>query len=254
MGMRAIINAFIADVDAAETASDLAAVLSEMTTRMGYDYFALTHHVAFEGSDPAAIRLHNYPDRWVNYFDDHRLAVTDPIHRASQATSIGFRWRDVDRLVVLTGADKAILAAAREEGIGDGFTVPANVPGELHGSCSFATRSDRAAPESNMPLAQLAGAFAFEGARRLRNRRARRPVVPLTDRQRDCLLWIARGKTDWEVGRILGLHQETVVQHIKDARERYGVSKRTTLLIRTLRDGTISFDDVVEGDHPPFWG
>lgn len=254
MGMRAMINDFIAEVDATQTVTALGGALSAMTRRMGYDFFALTHHVEVQRADDAAIRLHNYPDSWVNYFDDHRLAVSDPIHRASQATSIGFRWRDVGRLVVLTGADRAILAAARDQGIGDGFTVPANVPGELHGSCSFATSGDRVMPETNIPLAQLVGAFAFEGARRLRDRRTRRPPVALTDRQRDCLVWIARGKTDWEVGRILGLRQDTVVQHIKDARERYGVSKRTTLLIRALRDGTISFDDVFSGDHPLFWG
>jgi DNA-binding CsgD family transcriptional regulator len=66
----------------------------------------------------------------------------------------------------------------------------------------------------------------------------------LTDRQRDCLIWVARGKSDWEISRIIDVSQETVVRHVKQARERYGVQKRTLLLIRTLFDGTISFADV----------
>ena len=38
--------------------------------------------------------------------------------------------------------------------------------------------------------------------------------------------------------------QETVIQHVKDARDRYGVTKRTLLAIRALFDGQISFADV----------
>ncbi len=146
----------------------------------------------------------------------------------------------------MTPGDRMILALAREQGIGDGFTVPANVPGEARGSCSFASAAGRPIPSALLPLAQLAGAFAFEGARRMwRNDvLGPDPHPVITDRQRDCLLWIARGKSDWETSRILGISEETVVRHVKHARERYAVEKRTSLLIRTLFDGTISFTDV----------
>jgi DNA-binding CsgD family transcriptional regulator len=70
------------------------------------------------------------------------------------------------------------------------------------------------------------------------------PMPVLTDRQRDCVLWAARGKGDWEISRILGVSEETVARHIKQACERYGVNKRTLLAIRTLFDGTLTFTDV----------
>lgn len=35
-----------------------------------------------------------------------------------------------------------------------------------------------------------------------------------------------------------------MIQHVKDARDRYGVTKRTLLAIRALFDGQISFADV----------
>ena len=73
------------------------------------------------------------------------------------------------------------------------------------------------------------------------------PQPSLTDRQRDCLLWAARGKGDWEISRILGLSEETVARHIKQACERYGVNKRTLLAIRALFDGTFTFGDVFPG-------
>src|SRR5690606_15927007 len=162
--------------------------------------------------------------------------------------SVGFSWSKLSSLIDLTPRDRRILDLAALRGIGDGFTIPAHVPGESNGSCSFATVAGRAISEEHLPLAQLAGAFAFEAARRIWQVRETGLAPPprLTDRQRDCVVWAARGKSDWEIARILGLSHETVIEYLKRARERYGVTKRTMLVIHTLFDGTISFADVVK--------
>lgn len=246
MGIGKALVPFIEFVAAAGSPADLADILSEATREMGYDYFALTHHVDLSGAPPSTIRLHNYPTSWVEYFDRHGLATADPVHRASQLTAIGFPWQRVPEMIPLTHADRRILALAADHGIGEGFTIPAHVPGEANGSCSFATISGRALPPGNAVQAQLVGAFAFEGARRVwQVRPAERGAPPrLTDRQRDCLIWAARGKGDWEIAMILGISEETVAQHIRQACERYGVQKRTSLMIHALFDATITFADI----------
>lgn len=96
-----------------------------------------------------------------------------------------------------------------------------------------------------LPLAQLIGTFAFEAARKAQRFNAGAPPPQLTDRQVECVALVARGKTDWEIARILGVGSETVTQHLKDARERYGVTKRTMLAVRALFDGLISFTDIL---------
>jgi LuxR family quorum-sensing system transcriptional regulator CciR len=237
---------FASLVEAAGDADELGRVLRAITRDLGFQYFAVTHHVDVVAAGERAIRLHNYPAQWADYYDAQALGVSDPVHRASHVTSVGFRWSQMPRMIPLTAHDRRILALGREQGIGDGFTVPANVPGEAHGSCSFASEADRPIQEAILPIAQLAGAFAFEAARRLWSGRGKRDeqAPQLTDRQRDCVLWVARGKGDWEIARILGVSEETVARHIKQACERYGVNKRTLLAIRTLFDGTLSFSDL----------
>lgn len=212
---------------------------------MGFDYFALTHHVDFAAAGATAIRLHNYPPNWVAWFDENRLGVTDPVHRASQVTNVGFVWDKVPDMIKLTTADRDVLAKARREGIGDGFTVPAHIPGEASGSCSFAVAPFGEVNDAYLPIAQLVGAFAFEAARRINRVRLIDVEAPtLTERQRDCVLWMARGKTDWEIAQILGLSPETVTQHMNTARDRYDVAKRPQLAVRALFDGHITFGDV----------
>ena len=234
-------------VEMVTSTDDLTAAMVAVTAELGFEYFALTHHVDVVATSGIALRLHNYPARWADYYDGHALGVSDPVHRASHVTSMGFCWSQMPDMIPLTRADHEILALGREEGIGDGFTVPAHVPGEARGSCSFANQAGRPILPEMLPLAQLAGGFAFEGARRLCSARGHLPDAPrpvLTDRQRDCVMWAARGKGDWEISRILEVSEETVARHIKQACARYGVNKRTLLAIRTLFDGTLTLTDI----------
>ena len=243
-GMFDRIEEFVRNVRELRSEAELADAVGEITADLGLRYFALTHHVD-PGRSDEAIRLHNYPAGWAEWFDAQSLGKTDPVHRASTMTSVGFPWSKLPEMIPLTERDHAILAAARREGIGEGFTVPAHVPGEAHGSCSFACGPDDRLLEERMPLLQLAGAFAFEAARRLRREPATRSHPVLTDRQRECVVWAARGKSDWEIARILGISQETVIEHLRHARERYDVGKRTQLAVHALFDGTIAFLDVL---------
>jgi len=247
MGLPKMTMQFIRIVEEVRTVEDLATAMQAVTVELGFEYFALAHHVDLESADGGAIRVHNYPQGWAEYYDRQALGVCDPVHRASHVTSVGFCWSRIPAMIPLTVQDRRILAMGRAQGIGDGFTVPANVPGEARGSCSFANAAGRRMVGDRLPMAQFAGAFAFEAARRLWWQRGHLPAsapAGLTDRQRDCVLWVARGKSDWEIGHILGVNEETVARHIKQACERYAVNKRTLLAIRALFDGTLTFTDI----------
>lgn len=226
------------------TAAELADMLDAITPKLGFRYWALTHHVDVRRHPERAIRLHNYPGEWVEYYDANKLGLSDPVHRASHVTSAGFAWSHIPELIALTPGDREILARGGTNGIGDGFTVPAHVPGESHGSCSFANPAGTDLPGDDLPLAQLIGTFAFEAARRLWRVRPENPAAPLTDRQRECLIWVARGKTDWEIAKILGVTHHTVILHLKHARDRFGGGKRTSLVAQALYDTSISFPDI----------
>ncbi len=241
-------EAYLRGVGETTTQDELADALDAITGELGFSYFALTHHVDVRRSAQAPIRLNNYPLEWVEYYDANALGVSDPVHRASHVTSVGFAWSEIPRMIAMTPSDHEILLRGDAQGIGNGFTVPANVPGESNGSCSFANPKGKAIREQDLPIAQLVGAFAFEAARRLYRVRSPLdwPLPRLTDRQRECILWVARGKSDWEISRILGIQHETVVRHLKQAREKYGVGKRTMLAIQALFDGSISFTDVLK--------
>jgi LuxR family quorum-sensing system transcriptional regulator CciR len=222
--------------------------LGEVSDAMGFRYFALVHHDDTLEGHGRALRVHNYPLSFSSWFDRNKLGRRDPVHRASHQTMRGFSWTRVPDMIRLGSADLDIFQRARAEGIGNGFTVPAHVPGESRGSCSFAVGADDQMADDWLPIAQLIGVNAFETARaiHLRGRGGTGQPLCLTRRQRDCVILAARGKTDGEIAGILGLSRETVRQHLKQARERYGIQTRAELAVRALHDGVITFNEVLD--------
>lgn len=240
---------FVRRCNLATNEEQLFGLLDDATRRLGFEQFAMGHHVDLTGPPEDAVRLTTYNPDWIEISLTRRFFVDDPIHAASAKTAVGFLWSDVDKMIELTDRQKTILENARKFGLGDGFTVPVHVPGEYAGTCSFGARSlEQLAPDA-LPKAQLIGAFAFEAARRIMRARRRDKeageVPALTERQLACVTLVAMGKSDWEIGRILGISQATAHEHIEAARRRYGVSKRTQLVIRALFDGQITFSDIL---------
>lgn len=240
------VSAFVDDVSSARSQSELRSILAEISRELGFAHFALCHHVDLLNSAEPAIRIHNYPDEWERYYDRKQLGRTDPVHRACQMTAVGFAWSQLPKMIPLTRMDRAVLDAAARQGLGNGFTVSAHVPGEVNGSCSFATARAKPLQSEHLAVAQLVGAFAFEAARRLAKRDRQRLADParFSDRERDCLIWIARGKSDSEIATTLGISPETVHQYVKQARANYDTVSRSQVVAHALFSGMISFMDI----------
>jgi len=56
----------------------------------------------------------------------------------------------------------------------------------------------------------------------------------LTPRESEVLAWVAKGKTNAEIGAILGLSDRTVQKHLEHVYQKLGVGTRTTATVRAL--------------------
>lgn len=226
--------------------AELSSILDDCTQALGFQYFALIDHVDLSRGENGIIHLDTYPAVWSERFVRSRFFLEDPVLQASLRTHMGFAWDDLDCLIPMKNCHRVIFEMARKEGIDGGFTVPANIPGEVHGSCSFATRTGCRFPDRALGAAHLVGAFAYQAARRLH-----RPtpscstdLPKLTSRQRECVVLAGRGKSDWVIGQLLGLKTDTVTKYLVAARDRYEVATRTQIVTAALYYGEISFLEI----------
>jgi len=242
------VQEFIRLARSVETLSDLRSLLESTTKSFGFTYFMLGHHInLIRGS---LVHLSNYPLDFVQEMSTRVHFSDDPVMRACQTRTASFRWSEIRSLIPISQHQEEMLTNCERAGIGEGFTVPASIPGECLGSCTFAARTGETFDESVLPAVQYIGSFAFEAARRLAKRealaRGTTDEVPmLSPRQLDCLVLIAQGKSDGDAGQLLGLNKGTVHEYIENAKRKYGVASRVQLVIRTLFDNQLGFDDII---------
>jgi DNA-binding CsgD family transcriptional regulator len=74
-------------------------------------------------------------------------------------------------------------------------------------------------------------------------RGSRKDVSPgpsgITARESEILGWVAVGKSDWAIGRLLNISQKTVNFHVENAKRKFGVATRLQAVVVALRSGII---------------
>ena len=245
MSYSRLIDHFEARAGSCARLLELGDLLSDAARELGFARYALLHHASLASPGADLIRIDNYPEGWTQELGRHGLIGADPVHHACARTNIGFAWRELPALVSIGPSQREILDRARHFGIGDGFTIPANIPGEPCGSCSFALPPGADLPVHRLLCAGQIGAHAFGAARRIAGYPAVRRPTRLSRRERQCVRLLAAGKTDWEIAAILGISVETAHQYVKRARAAYDVVSRAQLVACGLRDALVSFDEAI---------
>lgn len=242
-----MVQAFADSALALASLPDLHALMAETARAFGADYFLMIHHADFSGNAGGLVRVGNYPEEFIRISRQDGRPLDDPIMEACEKTLTGFFWSDVGSIVTLTDKHKKRAEAVAKTGLSDGFVVPTRLPGEHRGSCHFATMSGRQLRREDSAALQTVAIYGFEAARRLVGQNmVPGPVTALTDRQRECIILSARGKSDTVIAQLLGLSPKTVNAYMESAKKRYGVATRNQLIVRALYASEITFHDIVD--------
>ena len=245
-GRLGAITAFEEQSRRSTTLDQLAALIDAVVRQFGFRWFALLHNVDLKRRGKNALMLTTYPARWVEEITEARLYMDDPVHAACVRTVSGLSWDRIGDYIFPTARQISTLDRGRAHGLAAGFTMPIRMTGEPDAIFTVARQRSDALSSEDMLTARLIGTTAFERARGLLDTDALANVpVPLSPRQIDCIALIAQGKSDWEIALILGLSRDTVHEYVEAARRRYGVRRRTQLVLRAVRDGHLNIEALV---------
>jgi DNA-binding CsgD family transcriptional regulator len=59
----------------------------------------------------------------------------------------------------------------------------------------------------------------------------------MTARESEVLAWVAAGKSDWAIGRILNISDKTVNFHVENAKRKLGAVTRLQAVVLAMRNG-----------------
>jgi DNA-binding CsgD family transcriptional regulator len=230
-------------MEAAHAAQDLDAlteVFAKAFGALGSPWFATYALLDPGGHVNGAFSAGRNDPIWRDRYVSEHLFSIDPIAQRLPHTLDMIFWSDLQKETALTAPQSAIFAEAGSCGHSDGFAVPLH---RLDGGLSVTVvTTPMLYPQARrwrVGLSLLAHAFTT-GVRQLQPVRAPANSVRLSRRQTECLQWVRAGKSDWEIGEILGISEHTVSEHIETARRKLGVRTRTQAVIEALSRGMIS--------------
>lgn len=204
---------------------------------LGFAYAALGGHADPLHPDRATYVFCNYPREWVSHYSTQRYFLIDPVYRAVEAGASDFLWHDPDFYQGLPWRQRRILAEARECGLRFGRTHALAPTLYLAASSSLVADCVDVDPAA-YATAKLANVITHHRAALL----CAPPLAPtpkLSIRERQCLQLCARGRTDGEIARDLGISVATVRRHIESVRLRFRVSSRVQAAVRAALSGQI---------------
>ncbi len=143
----------------------------------------------------------------------------------------------------LTSSETEMMHLAYAKGVRTGVNVPitvAGVPAKVIVSFfSGRSASELGELEDSLAILFYLAHSLYDGLARHLESEHRTGSPRLTPRERECLLWVARGKTATEMAVIMGLSVATVRDHIKSMRGKLGASTRAEAIARAAALGEL---------------
>ncbi|WP_085026003.1 helix-turn-helix transcriptional regulator [Ensifer aridi] len=183
----------------------------------------------------------HYPDEWQERCLENGYARIAPIVTQSRMAAGPLRWSDVYSAASTTEYERRIFDEAATFGLRSGITVPLRGPEGSFAIMNFARHCDREFQNRTITYLQLAATLFHLRVANVANSNVVRTIPTLSPREKECILWVARGKSSWDIGTILKISENTVNFHIKNVMGKFGAASRTVAAIKAISLGIIEF-------------
>lgn len=181
----------------------------------------------------------NYPDEWQERYFEMGYDRIDPIIKMSRRRAGSFRWSELYNDTSTNEDERRVFDEAATFGLRSGISVPLHGPDGSFAIMSFARARNCEFKNRAVTYLQLAAFHFHLRVAKFANVSAAEEAPDLSLRERECILWVARGKSSWEIGRILGISVNTVNFHVKNVLRKLDTDSRTAAAIKALNFGII---------------
>lgn len=236
----------IKDLDTVREPREILAGLTLFTKNLGFEHVTVLANPLGQLATSPDVLVSNAPSDFIADFDARGYARYNPLWRQAEASPVPFTAVET-RNRRISEQEQAVLAHIHDKlDLNDGYIVPVRDGGSGKGAVMFGGHAPKQDPLTQSVLNMLghcvygqlhdimtafAGPMAAPGVE---------SPHPLTARERECLQWVARGKTDFEIGIILGISARTARFHIENSKRKLGVSSRVQAVTLAMRSGSIA--------------
>lgn len=180
--------------------------------------------------------------RWEEEYVLSAFFGSDPVVREALAHPIPIVSLDLIKHQVLAESSRLVMNRAHDFSLSKVLTIPVHAFGGEIGIMSlYSSESEeefyRCVSAFQHTLHVLAIHFHTVVQDVLGEPDSMLQKVPLTARELECLHWTAKGKTAWEIGRIIRISDRTVHHHVMSAFEKLRVVNKTHAVAKAVSLG-----------------
>ncbi|MCY0150308.1 LuxR family transcriptional regulator [Hoeflea sp. G2-23] len=221
------------------TQFDIFRLLRELADAYGFNYFFIASSPD-QGPKTFAdmMIITSAPAALVQRYEDSGLIKNSPLADALNGIGAPDEYRlDTPDLSTSPARQTALSAFRKDYNLDCWFIVPVYHPD--HGPAAVCFLGKREAMDFT-EKASLA-LFGHVAHHKLRFVSAKPAKVdsPLTERERECLVWTSAGKTSVEIARILDLSEHTVNHYLNNAARKLDAVNRTQAVAYAIRNSFI---------------
>jgi DNA-binding CsgD family transcriptional regulator len=227
------LSQLISDVGTATSARSVWPLLKTFVERFGVTHISIFDKAPADGTGLGE-RL--FSDGGIDFGDSHPTAPNPLVLAALQSRRPVAASELLGHGLVLGRWQESFRFIAKQ---GDALAIP--IVGEA-GTEGLAILSGPIERLNAMAcsLLQIAVHLAFKRATQLNTEPAPEMHSTLSARQTECLGWVAQGKTDPEIGIILGVSPRTVRFHLDKAKDKLKVMTRVQAVTKAVKDRLIA--------------
>ncbi|PHR62362.1 MAG: hypothetical protein COA47_04665 [Robiginitomaculum sp.] len=220
-----------------ENAQQLTDIFDQFIQGLGLNTFILV-----EVTDPDIypgpnLLIGTIPKNYLKKYWQGGNIFHDPMTRQIIHANIPVRFCDIAKSPDPTRDEQKTMDMRAKQGIIDGYSFP--LKGRLNRFAMMGVHGDVSGfIDCDVMLLEMLCIEFYRQATQLfplpaNLQQAEHGV--LTKRERECLSWVAKGKTNWDVSQILMITERTVQYHIENAREKLGAESRLHAVILAAR-------------------
>lgn len=234
---------FIDKLLSCETTDNIKDVCTQFCDRFGYSHYFYGVLIPTSFTKPSIYIISNQPEEWRTRYSEKGYLSIDPTATYCMQNIAPVHWQNLDNNLPLQSSVRKMFGEALDFGIVDGISFPVHTI--RHETAMLSLSSNRPDEDWNkrllqfIPESHLFAAYLHEAMIRILPDIQKAMGTMLTEREKECLLWTAEGKTSWEISQILGIAERTVVFHLKNATQKLDVANRQHAVAKAISLGYI---------------
>lgn len=216
------------------TLTDLYLVTDKFRDMLQAENIVFLNSQAEFAKAPSVIKEINisYPTEWADIYRSQNFVEIDPITKCLNPGLVF--WKS---LYKKAPPDKDFFNEASRFGLANGFSHILTKQNNF-GLLSIGDKS-LGNTRRNQDIINYAAPHLHQAVSKIINQKQNINRSDLTPRERETLLWLSEGKTNWEISAILGVSELTIKDYVKAILKKINTTNRTHAVALALQSGLI---------------